>query len=252
MVFGNVVPAHHGLPLTPLSAEAPPRCWRRRTSCGPGGSGSRCAWTAVGSRDPVPLTRSACRPQAGRSRARAAAGRPPLGSASTASPGNWSTTSATLGPGDEASRSGPGTRRPAARLGDGVNGAGAAGRGLGRLPGAGGLGTVGNVAAGSLTRLLALGRGRDTDLLDRTRAAPTTSIWWWVLRVRNPVAGDRGPRPGAHGTDQVPGSARGARRAVRRGPGRLRATRRGPAGGGRGAGGRPWPAAGCRQVASTG
>ncbi|MFB9316981.1 hypothetical protein [Cryptosporangium minutisporangium] len=200
-VLGNVVPAHHGLPLTPLAAQGAAavlddaellRPWRERLTVRVTGGDTRevdLPWQPV-SRHAAgwPLPDHPAR-----------TGVPQVRLSVDGEPWTLADDLATLGPGDESFVLRPGhTGGVAAVVGDGVTGT--------RLPDREvtvefgvriGLGAIGNVAAGTLVRLLALGSGGDADLLLGTGDADRVELLRRHLRVTNPVPaiGGRDPEP---------------------------------------------------------
>jgi hypothetical protein len=203
VIFGNTVPAHHGLPLSPLSAQGPAavlagegndllRPWRERLTVRDPGGRSReveLPWAPVS-------VHAAGWPWPGHP---ARTGTAQLSVSVDGEPWMLAEDLATLGPGEESFvlRSGR-AFGAAAVFGDGVNGAALPSREVAvefavRI----GLGAAGNVAAGSLTRLLAIGEGGDADLLLGAGDAARTDLLHRHLRVSNPVAatGGRDPEP---------------------------------------------------------
>ncbi|SDZ14804.1 hypothetical protein SAMN05444365_10623 [Micromonospora pattaloongensis] len=222
-VLGNVVPAHHGLPLTPLSAQGAAavlegtegddllRPWRERLTVRDPGGPSReveLPWAPVSVHAPGwpwPGHPARC-------------GVPQIAVSVDGEPWNLADDLATLGPADESYVLRPGRAGGvAAVFGDGVNGAALPAREVSvefavRI----GLGTVANVAAGTLTRLLALGEGGDADLLRGEGDAQRVDLLHKHLRVSNPVAatGGRDPEPLEHVRYAAPLGVRDLRSAV--------------------------------------
>ena len=199
-IFGNVVPAHHGIPLTPATTAETARVavleqedllapWRERLTIAVDGSARREV--------PVPVDRVSVhatgwpfpgdRPRTGEPRIELAVEGEP-----------WARVDDLAGAaaGEEvfALRTGPGDT-PVARFAESALPARPVTVDLAVRVG---LGTIGNVGVGALTRLLALGPGGDRNsLLTEEPGADRFHLVRQVLTVTNPVPGVGGREPEA-------------------------------------------------------
>lgn len=193
-IYGNVVPAHHGLPLTPVTAQGPSavlesadllRPWREQLTIRIADAGS--VREILLPMEPVSV----------QARGWPLPGRPPRSGRPkirlSVDGEDWRLVDDLSVVGAEecfvlrAGKEGG----AALRVGDGVNGAALPARDVAvdvavRI----GLGSVGNVRAGALSQLLALGEGGDADaILDQGRdPAERFALIRRHLRVTNPVA----------------------------------------------------------------
>jgi hypothetical protein len=200
-VLGNVVPAHHGLPLTPLSAQGAVAVlesddllqpWRERLTIR-----VRNAERQV-REVPLPMEPVSVHavgwPFPGEP---ARSGRPRMRLSVDGEPWELVDDLSVQGPAAECFALRAGLDGGAvARVGDGANGAALPARDVSvDLAVSIGLGTVGNVGTDTLTRLLALGPGGDADLVIGEGGADRYALVRQHLLVTNPVPAVEGRDP---------------------------------------------------------